>query len=80
MTRRRSDEESRVTNTRQNHQQVGTTPHAGKGTESDGDRRRRRARFLRELAEARELQQRVAPHRSKVARMRWAVRMRTFRT
>ncbi|GGJ43642.1 hypothetical protein [Streptomyces brasiliensis] len=47
--------------------------------ESDAERRRRRARFLRELAEARELRDRVQPRRAKVARLRHAMRMRTFR-
>lgn len=43
------------------------------------DRLRRRATFLRELAEARELQQRVAPRRSRRARIHAMLRMRTFR-
>jgi len=47
--------------------------------ESPADRRRRRARFLRELAEARELRDRVQPRRAKAARLRHAMRMRTFR-
>ncbi len=47
--------------------------------ESDAERRRRRAVFLRELAEARELRERVHPRRTKERRMREAVRMRTFR-
>ncbi|QMU74390.1 hypothetical protein GXW83_00830 [Streptacidiphilus sp. PB12-B1b] len=47
--------------------------------EAPADRRRRRAAFLRELAEARELRARVQPRRTKAARMRQAVRMRTFR-
>ncbi len=42
-------------------------------------RRRRRAMFLRELAEARALRERVAPRRFRVARLRRAVRMRSFR-
>ncbi|MEV7361372.1 hypothetical protein [Streptomyces sp. NPDC091299] len=46
---------------------------------TDAERMRRRARFLRELAEARELRDRVQPCRAKVARLRHAVRMRTFR-
>ncbi|MFJ8554039.1 hypothetical protein [Streptomyces sp. NPDC093676] len=46
---------------------------------TDTERMRRRARFLRELAEARELRDRVQPRRAKVARLRHAVRMRTFR-
>ncbi|MEU5040883.1 response regulator [Streptomyces griseorubiginosus] len=50
------------------------TPH-----ETDAERRRRRAQFLRDLAEARELRDRVQPRRAKVARLRHAMRMRTFR-
>ncbi|WP_217128815.1 hypothetical protein [Streptomyces sp. AC558_RSS880] len=48
-------------------------------TETEAERRRRRARFLRELAEARELRDRVQPRRAKAARLRHAMRMRTFR-
>lgn len=47
--------------------------------ESEAERRRRRAQFLRELAEARELRDRVQPRRAKTARLRHAMRMRTFR-
>jgi len=47
--------------------------------ETDAERRRRRARFLRELTEARELRDRVQPRRAKAARLRHAMRMRTFR-
>jgi hypothetical protein len=43
------------------------------------DRLRRRAVFLRELAEARELRKRVSPRRSRQERIRAALRMRTFR-
>ncbi|MFI9610971.1 hypothetical protein ACIHCM_04625 [Streptomyces sp. NPDC052023] len=53
-------------------------PDAG-AQENDAERRRRRARFLRELAEARELRDRVQPRRAKAARLRHAMRMRTFR-
>ncbi|MFC8370774.1 MULTISPECIES: hypothetical protein [unclassified Streptomyces] len=49
------------------------------GTETEAERRRRRARFLRDLAEARELRDRVQPRRAKAARLRHAMRMRTFR-
>ncbi|MFF6948276.1 hypothetical protein ACFZAD_06395 [Streptomyces iakyrus] len=56
---------------------AGPTPD---GTdESDAERRRRRARFLRDLAEARALRDRVQPRRAKTARLRHAMRMRTFR-
>ncbi|MFE4514219.1 hypothetical protein ACFRMQ_08510 [Kitasatospora sp. NPDC056783] len=47
--------------------------------ETEADRRKRRAVFLRELAEARELRERVQPRRTKERRMREAIRMRTFR-
>jgi len=47
--------------------------------ETDAERRRRRARFLRDLAEARELRARVQPRRAKAALLRHALRMRTFR-
>jgi hypothetical protein len=43
------------------------------------DRLRRRAIFLRELAEARELRRRVAPRRSRRAEIRATLRMRSFR-
>ncbi|MGW1783789.1 hypothetical protein ACWCQQ_32390 [Streptomyces sp. NPDC002143] len=47
--------------------------------ESEAERGRRRARFLREPAEARALRERVSPRRAKTARLRHAMRMRTFR-
>ncbi|MFI9269711.1 hypothetical protein ACIGXM_03140 [Kitasatospora sp. NPDC052896] len=47
--------------------------------ETEAERRRRRAVFLRELAEARELRARVQPRKTKERRMREALRMRTFR-
>ncbi|MEV5878730.1 hypothetical protein AB0L75_31785 [Streptomyces sp. NPDC052101] len=47
--------------------------------ETDAERRRRRAQFLRDLAEARELRARVQPRRAKAARLRHEMRMRTFR-
>ncbi|MFF2201131.1 hypothetical protein [Streptomyces sp. NPDC058145] len=47
--------------------------------ETDAERRRRRAQFLRDLAEARALRDRVQPRRAKTARLRHAMRMRTFR-
>ncbi len=62
--------------------QPGTDPAAGRTNEpdvSDAERRRRRAQFLRDLAEARELRDRVQPRRVKTARLRHAMRMRTFR-
>jgi hypothetical protein len=51
----------------------------GSGRENEAARRRRRAQFLRELTEARELRDRVQPRRAKAARLRHAMRMRTFR-
>ncbi|WP_245238823.1 hypothetical protein [Streptomyces sp. MZ04] len=47
--------------------------------EDEAERRRRRAQFLNELAEARELRDRVKPRRARAARMRQQMRMRTFR-
>ncbi|GHH38071.1 hypothetical protein ACQPZG_18040 [Streptomyces sp. CA-294286] len=47
--------------------------------ENDAARRRRRAQFLRELNEAKELRDRVQPRRARAARMRQQMRMRTFR-
>ncbi|MFI6444989.1 hypothetical protein [Kitasatospora sp. NPDC050543] len=47
--------------------------------ETETERRKRRAVFLRELTEARELRARVQPRRTKERRMREAMRMRTFR-
>ncbi|MEU6853343.1 hypothetical protein ABZ901_25880 [Actinacidiphila alni] len=55
---------------------------AGDGTadrDTDLERRRKRALFLRELNEAKELRDRVQPRRARVARMRQQMRMRTFR-
>ncbi|RKE20109.1 hypothetical protein [Streptomyces sp. TLI_171] len=52
---------------------------APSAAETDAQRRKRRAVFLRELAEARELRARVQPRRTKERRMREALRMRTFR-
>ncbi|MEE4425401.1 hypothetical protein [Streptomyces bugieae] len=47
--------------------------------ESEAARRRRRAQFLRELHEAKELRNRVQPRRVRAERMRQAMRMRSFR-
>ena len=47
--------------------------------ESEVARRRRRAQFLRERQDAKELWERVQPRRARAARMRQAMRMRTFR-
>lgn len=46
---------------------------------AEAERLRRRARFLRELDEAKELRDRVQPRRARAARMRQQMRMRTFR-
>jgi hypothetical protein len=51
----------------------------GTREEREAERRRRRALFLRELSEARELRARVQPRRARANRMRQAMRMRTFR-
>ncbi|NUS10167.1 MAG: hypothetical protein HOY69_01950 [Streptomyces sp.] len=47
--------------------------------EREQERRRKRASFLRELDEARELRDRVQPRRARAARLRQQMRMRTFR-
>ncbi|WP_326698770.1 hypothetical protein OG909_16480 [Streptomyces sp. NBC_01754] len=47
--------------------------------ESEASRLRRRAQFLRELHEAKQLRERVQPRRARAARMRQQMRMRTFR-
>lgn len=57
----------------------GKSHEQAEAQETDAERRRRRALFLRELAEARELRDRVQPRRAKAARLRHALRMRTFR-
>ncbi|MEU3184805.1 hypothetical protein ABZ707_11450 [Streptomyces sp. NPDC006923] len=51
----------------------------GVAEESEADRRRRRAQFLRELNEAKALRERVKPRQARAARMRQQMRMRTFR-
>ncbi|GAB3957795.1 hypothetical protein GCM10029978_001220 [Actinoallomurus acanthiterrae] len=61
---------------------MGNVPAMSEGMspEEVRERLRRRAVFLRELAEARELRKRVSPRRSRRERVREAVRMRTFRS
>jgi hypothetical protein len=54
-------------------------PEDEREREREAERRRRRAQFLRDLAEARQLRDRVQPRRVKTARLRHAMRMRTFR-
>ncbi|MEW1627306.1 hypothetical protein AB0387_07730 [Streptomyces sp. NPDC089173] len=56
-----------------------TTADVTDAQESDAARRRRRAQFLRELHEAKQLRDRVQPRRARAARMRQQMRMRTFR-
>lgn len=51
---------------------------SGSDTDPERDRRVRRARFLAELAEARELRRRVAPRRARAAELHARV-LRTFR-
>ncbi|MCX5196387.1 hypothetical protein OOK31_21225 [Streptomyces sp. NBC_00249] len=55
----------------------GSEPDAA--PETAAQRRARRAQFLRDLHEARELRDRVQPRRARAARMRQQMRMRTFR-
>ncbi|MEU7700156.1 MULTISPECIES: hypothetical protein [unclassified Streptomyces] len=57
----------------------GAAEGAARGPETDAERRRRRAQFLRELGEAKALRERVQPRRARAARMRQQMRMRTFR-
>ncbi|MFJ9408843.1 hypothetical protein [Streptomyces sp. NPDC101393] len=54
-------------------------PTGARGIDDAAARRRRRVQFLRELHEAKELRDRVQPRRARAARMRQAMRMRTFR-
>ncbi|MFF7970380.1 hypothetical protein [Streptomyces sp. NPDC007905] len=58
---------------------VGAGSTGPRQPETEAERRRRRAQFLRDLAEARALRDRVQPRRAKAARLRHAMRMRTFR-
>jgi hypothetical protein len=51
----------------------------GMSAEEVRDRLHRRAVFLRELAEARALRERVTPRRSRREKSRATLRMRTFR-
>lgn len=67
-----------VTSSRGSASAVGMAA-ATEGREEDTERLRRRARFLRERNEAKELRDRVQPRRTRTARMRQAMRMRTFR-
>lgn len=49
-------------------------------TPEEADRLRRRAEFLRDLAEARALRERIAPRRTRMTRIRQALRRATYRT
>ncbi|MFB6782149.1 hypothetical protein ACFU6I_06615 [Streptomyces sp. NPDC057486] len=60
-------------------QQKRDQPAPQDAPETEAERRRRRAHFLRELHEAKALRDRVQPRRARAARMRQAMRMRTFR-
>ncbi|BAU84782.1 hypothetical protein SLA_3881 [Streptomyces laurentii] len=54
-------------------------PEADPEADPESERRRRRAQFLRDLHEAKALRERVQPRRARAARMRQAMRMRSFR-
>ncbi|MDX6353710.1 MAG: hypothetical protein QOF98_613 [Streptomyces sp.] len=56
-----------------------TPGRQGGQDDRDLERRRKRDVFLRELNEAKELRERVQPRRTRAARMRHQMRMRTFR-
>jgi hypothetical protein len=56
----------------------GPGPNPNSDPDPERDRRLRRARFLAELAEARELRKRVAPRRARAAELHARV-LRTFR-
>lgn len=55
---------------------TGTPPNPG--ARADADRAQRRGRFLAELVEGRELMERVAPRRTRKARLRREQLMRTY--
>ena len=55
-----------------------TTATTESHDESQSERLRRRAAFLRDLAEAKELRARVSPRRTRVARLRDALRRATY--
>ncbi|WP_202805712.1 hypothetical protein [Actinopolymorpha alba] len=54
-------------------------PPVPEPVESQAERLRRRRDFLRDLAEAKELRARVQPRRTRLARIRDAVRRSTYR-
>jgi hypothetical protein len=53
---------------------------AGTNGETQAERLRRRAAFLRDLAEMKELRARVRPRRTRVAKLREARRRATYRS
>jgi hypothetical protein len=53
---------------------------ASSRTPDQADRLRRRAEFLRDLAEARALRERIAPRRARMTRIRQALRRATYRS
>jgi hypothetical protein len=57
-------------------------PATAERTQPDhhNERLRRRAAFLRDLAEAKELRARIRPRRTRLARLRDALRRSTYRT
>lgn len=57
---------------------ISPSPNASVTSDPERDRRVRRARFLADLAEARELRRRVAPRRARAAELHARV-LRTFR-
>lgn len=68
-----------VTSARDAARSRGSGPGGSPVKETRAERLRRRARFLRERDEAQELRDRVHPRRTRTARMRQEMRMRTFR-
>jgi hypothetical protein len=57
-----------------------TQRHETSRSDNQNDRLRRRAAFLRDLAEAKELRARTRPRRTRLARLRDALRRSTYRT
>ncbi|MEU6034336.1 MULTISPECIES: hypothetical protein [Actinomadura] len=73
------DDDGDVRGARNGDASADMTSHHDMTPEQVREHLRRRAIFLRELAEARELRRRVTPHRSRRARIHAALRRRTFR-
>ncbi|MEQ7127383.1 hypothetical protein ABN034_22925 [Actinopolymorpha sp. B11F2] len=57
-----------------------SSTHEPSQPDNQSERLRRRAAFLRDLAEARELRARIRPRRTRLARLRDALRRSTYRT